>query len=116
MKVYSSESVRRTDEDHGTGANIQWLITEQEGAPNFSMRIINVQPGGSTPYHRHFWEHEVYVLQGEGVVRDDEGNERTVRVGDVVFIPSREKHEFSNRRDSELRFICVIPINKETQR
>ena len=115
MKVYSSDSVPPTDEDHGTGASIQWLITEKEGAPNFAMRIINVKAGGSTPYHRHFWEHEVYVIEGDGVVLDEDGKETHVGVGDVVFIPSREKHQFVNSHEATLRFICVIPINKENQ-
>lgn len=57
MKVYASDSVPPSSEEHGTGTNIQRLITEKEGAPNFSMRIINIEPGGATPYHRHSWEH-----------------------------------------------------------
>lgn len=58
----------------------------------------------------------MYVLEGEGIVRDEDGKETPVQVADAVFIPSREKHQFFNSGHGMLRFMCVIPINKETLR
>ena len=45
---------------------IRWLIAEREGAPNFYMRLIEIGAGGNTPDHAHEWEHEVFILEGEG--------------------------------------------------
>jgi quercetin dioxygenase-like cupin family protein len=38
------------------------------GAPNFVMRLFEIDPDGYSPFHTHAWEHEVFVLEGEGTV------------------------------------------------
>jgi len=45
------------------------LVGPHNGAPNFSMRRFTVGKGGCSPYHTHAWEHEVYILAGQGEVR-----------------------------------------------
>jgi quercetin dioxygenase-like cupin family protein len=42
------------------------VFTPDNGAPTYSMRVFEVQPGGNTALHRHDYEHEVFVLEGEG--------------------------------------------------
>jgi len=80
-----------------------------KGAPNFCMRVFDVEPGAFTPSHEHPWEHEVYVLSGRGVVVSKEG-ETQIAKDSVVFIPPNEHHCFINSGKEILRFICVIPI------
>jgi quercetin dioxygenase-like cupin family protein len=92
------------------GVSIRWLIREQDGAPNFSMRVIAVEPGGHTPLHDHPWEHEVFVLSGSGLVVQDHG-EQACAPGDVIFIEPGETHQFRNNSSSALEFICLIPIH-----
>lgn len=94
------------------GVSVRWLITEETGAPNFAMREFTVQPGGSTPRHTHPWEHEVYILAGEGAVFG-EGGEEQIAPGDVVFVPPDEEHQFRNIGAEELRFLCLIPHQKK---
>ncbi len=91
---------------------IRWLIAEEDGAPNFAMRELEVAPGGHTPYHTHHWEHEVYVLDGTGVVRDERG-ETPLGPGCVVFIPGNETHGFVNTGDEALRFLCLVPHRRQ---
>ena len=89
------------------GVRIKWLINEKDQAPNFLMRQFTVEAGGFTPYHQHDWEHEVYVLEGRGMVRYENREER-IEPGDAILIPSGEKHQF--RAGSEtLRFLCLVP-------
>ena len=90
------------------GVGLRWVIGKNEGAPNFAMRIIEVQPGCATPHHQHEWEHEVFVIEGQGLVRGSQGD-RPVEYGSVVFVPGNEPHQFVNKGDKVLRFICVIP-------
>ena len=85
------------------------VITAADGAPSFCMRIFELEPGSSTPYHNHKWEHEVFVLAGEGVVKGD-GGQTPIGAGSVVFIAPDEQHCFSNTGGETLRFICLIPI------
>ncbi len=87
---------------------VQWLITEKDGAKNFFMRLFTIEPGGYTPLHSHNWEHEVFILEGEGKVMSN-GKEMLFKSGDVIFIPPNEGHQFLNTGKNSLRFICLVP-------
>ena len=108
MKIVNFLDVEEQAEESAPGVNVRWAITDEDGAPNFAMRIFDVQPGTSTPYHTHSWEHEVFVLAGSGVVRSAD-EEHPLGEGDVVFVAPEERHQFVNRGDDALRFICLIP-------
>lgn len=86
------------------------VINASDGAPNFCMRVFDLEPGRSTPSHSHAWEHEVYVLAGKGVAVDSEGKEKEISRDSVVFVPPDEHHCFKNTSFETLRFICVIPL------
>ena len=85
------------------------VINADDGAPNFCMRAFDIEPGASTPSHKHPWEHEVFVLSGRGVVVSEQG-ETQIAKDSVVFVPPDEHHCFVNNGNEILRFICVIPI------
>jgi len=95
--------------EEAEGVTVRWLLTREEGAPHFAMRVFDLAPGHSTPCHSHWWEHEVFVLAGEGAVRDASGEETPLQPGSVVLVPGDERHCFRNTGDSPFRFICLIP-------
>ena len=80
-----------------------------DGAPNFAMRVIEIEPRSSTPYHSHAWEHEVFVISGQGAARTVEG-EKQLGEGDAIFVVSNEQHCFANTGDDLLRLVCVVPL------
>jgi quercetin dioxygenase-like cupin family protein len=90
------------------GVTIRWVIAKEDGAPHFAMRILDVQPGCASPYHHHWWEHEVYVLDGQGVVVYD-GGEAPIAAGSAILVGGDEMHQFRNTGEGVLRFICLIP-------
>ncbi|WP_447972593.1 cupin domain-containing protein [Nitrospira sp. Kam-Ns4a] len=90
------------------GVQVREMITGRDGAPNFALRVFDVEAGASTPFHDHPWEHEVFIVSGTGLVRS-EGGETPFRPGDSVFIPAGEKHCFAADASGPARFICVIP-------
>ncbi len=90
------------------GCTVRWLVGDAEGAPNFAMRHFEVAPGGFTPKHSHPYEHEVFVLQGHGVVLEG-SEEHTLRPGMVVFVQPDEIHQFRNTGSTPLKFLCLIP-------
>jgi quercetin dioxygenase-like cupin family protein len=90
------------------GAVMREVVTAEDGAPNFTMRVFEVSPGSQTPFHSHPWEHEVYVISGKGVVKGKQG-EIEIGAESVVFIPADEYHCFVPTGDEALRFVCVIP-------
>ena len=90
------------------GCTVRWLVGPSDGAPNFAMRQFTVAPGGYTPRHFHPYEHEVYVLEGEGVVFEGE-TQHAISAGDVVFVQPDEVHQFRNTSSSPLKFLCLVP-------
>jgi quercetin dioxygenase-like cupin family protein len=92
----------------GKGVIMRVVMGPAQGAPNFTMRVFEVQPGCATPLHSHWWEHEVFVLSGRGVANT--GREETpIAHGSTVFVPGGDRHQFRNTGEGVLRFICVVP-------
>lgn len=98
----------RVEAEGAVGVRIRWLIDDSRGAPNFALREFEIDPGGHTPYHSHPWEHEVFILAGQGVSVDTAGRHR-VGPGSVVYVAPGEEHNFVNDGDEILRFLCIIP-------
>ena len=90
------------------GCAVRWLVDETDGAPNFAMRQFEVAPGGYTPRHSHPYEHEVFVLDGQGEILEDE-TPRPLRPGTVVFVAPDEIHQFRNTGATPLKFLCFVP-------
>ncbi|MCX7995893.1 MAG: cupin domain-containing protein [candidate division WOR-3 bacterium] len=89
---------------------LQWLITKNDGARHYAMRLFTVEPGGEIPVHSHSnMEHEIFVVEGTAIFKDGVV-ETPVQKGDVLLILPNEKHGFTNNSDKPFRFICVIPI------
>jgi quercetin dioxygenase-like cupin family protein len=102
-------------EEGAQGVSIRWLIRDVDGAKNFFMRHFEIAPGGHTPRHSHPWEHEVFILEGNGVVLGAEG-EKEFSPGDVIFVPAGEEHQFRNPSlpgsetgEKPVAFLCLIP-------
>ena len=91
------------------GVNIRWLLTGQDDTPNFAMRIIELAPGIVFQPHNHPFEHEIYVLEGEGFVTDPDGDFGKMEAGKCLLVQPDEPHGYRNTGDVTLRFICVIP-------
>ncbi len=114
MKVVNYKDVEElpVDMEGVKDTYIRWLITDHDGALNFAMRLFRIKPGGHTPYHKHPYEHEVFVLSGKGRFVF-EGKEYEIEDGSVVFVDPDKKHQFVNVSETEeLKFICVIPLQK----
>ena len=90
-------------------AMIRWLISAKEGAPNFAMRVIEIKrKGEKIPLHHHGYEHEIFVIEGQGTVTVD-GETHDVRVGDVVYVPPGAQHQYVNTGGTPFKFLCGIP-------
>ncbi|MBX3414416.1 MAG: cupin domain-containing protein [Pirellulales bacterium] len=115
MKVQPSSQVesRAVEMEGSRGCTIRILVGPTDGAPNFAMREFEIQPGGYTPHHHHPYEHEVFVIAGEGVVL--EGNqEHSLKTGDVIFVKPDEVHQFRNTGTQPMKFLCLVPNSAAT--
>jgi len=109
MLAIDSDKVKaeKVQMDGARDTTIQILI-DHPPAPTFVMRKFRIKPGGYTPLHAHDYEHEVYVLEGLGEVRNEKQS-IPIKQGSVVFIPPNEVHQFRNVGDDDLVFLCLVP-------
>ena len=107
-KAVDAFEVKPEEVSGAKGTTIRWLISRDDGAPNFAMRMFEMQPGGEIPLHDHPWEHEIFILSGNGMVTigDDEVK---VRPNMVIYVPPNVPHSYKNEGEEPLRFLCVIP-------
>ena len=114
MKIEKSGNIRKSpvETEGAKDVAIRWLISQEDGAENFAMRMFEVQPGGHTPLHTHPQEHEVFVLEGQGTFVY-EGEEHPFESEFVIFVPGNKEHQFKNTGDGLLRMLCIIPLRVE---
>jgi len=91
------------------GAKIKVLLGDDIGVPNFILRVFEIGAGGHTPLHSHDWEHENFILEGEGEMRNSRGEKLPIKKGDTLYVPPFEEHQFFNNSEKPLKFICLIP-------
>ncbi|MFW6052757.1 MAG: cupin domain-containing protein [Desulfosalsimonas sp.] len=103
---YLDEPPEKITETGAHGAEIRWVLGEKDGVPNFYMRVISFEPGGASPHHSHPWEHETFILSGQGTLEVDE---KTVKLapGDVAYVPPNAVHCF--RATESMEMLCLIP-------
>jgi quercetin dioxygenase-like cupin family protein len=89
------------------GVKVKWLIHKDVGAYKFALRYFLIEKNGYTPLHKHPQEHEIFIIQGKGLLIG-ESQEIELKPKDAIFIPSNELHQFKNIGEEPLIFICVI--------
>jgi len=90
------------------GVTVRDIIKKEE-APHFVMRLFEVEPGSATAPHVHWWEHEVFVLSGCGMVVG-EHEKAAIQAGSVIYIPPEERHHFLNNGSDPLRYLLLNPL------
>lgn len=107
---YSNIEAEELNYEGAQGVTRRWLIDDQnDGAPVYALRMFEIEAHGHTPRHSHDWEHENYIIEGEGRLwLDDKWNE--IKAGDVAYIPPNASHQFENTGDTTLILLCGIPI------
>ncbi len=108
VKPKDQVKLKKVEDAGAVGARMAVLVGPEEGAPNFIMRRIELDPGGCTPFHTHSWEHVVYILEGSGKLRGEK-TDLELKPGCSVLVQPDEKHQFAADRETPLKFLCSIP-------
>ena len=106
MRIISYKEVEAKEAEGSRKLKIRWL--NNEGSRNFAVRHIEIEPNGYSPYHSHPWEHEIFVLEGNGSAVGDKVAE-SISVGDLISVPAGETHQIRNTGKSTLKILCMIP-------
>ncbi|MBW6514052.1 MAG: cupin domain-containing protein [Candidatus Syntrophosphaera sp.] len=110
MKIihFDQAKLEPVNAEGAAGTKIRWLVAQKDGAPNFALRMFEVEPQGHTPFHIHDWEHEVYVLEGTGVLQTERGD-LPFAAHDAIYVDPGLKHAFKNTGTGIMKFLCIIP-------
>ena len=111
MKVISLDKVEKKEVkmEGASGASRQVPLGAADGAPVYSYRVFTVEAGGHTPYHNHPYEHMNYVIEGEGALINEAGEETPMKAGDFALVMPDEKHQYRNKGDKPFKIICGVP-------
>jgi quercetin dioxygenase-like cupin family protein len=109
IKHYTEVEKEAANMEGAKETAIRWVLGPADEMPNFYLRVVEVEPGGNTPRHNHPYEHEVFVLDGEGELIDPAGKALALKPGAVAYVAPDELHQFRNAGNGVFRFICLIP-------
>ena len=105
MKIGSYKEIESKEVEGSSKLKIKWLNTD--GSDNFAVRHCEIGSGGFSPFHKHPWEHELFVLEGNGLAINDKKS-KPISAGDFISIPGNEIHQIKNTSNSSLRILCII--------
>lgn len=89
------------------GLTARRFISRADGSKNLELRYFELEPGASSNYEQHNYEHAVLVLRGRGAVILGE-DVSYVQVGDAIFIEPDEKHQFQASMEEPFGFLCTV--------
>ncbi len=110
MKINHYTEIEETQvhDAHVSGVSRRVLISVNDNAPNFTMRLFHVEPGGYTYHHSHDFEHEIFVIEGEGEVMTNEGS-TPFKGGYAILVEPNEVHQLKNTGKTRMSFVCLVP-------
>ena len=109
IKHVAEVALQAVTQEGAEGVKVRRLISDPDGAEHFALRQFELEPGGHTPLHTHDWEHEIYVLDGQGIIQY-EGQEYPLTSGNVLLVPANTQHQFRNTGQPPFRFLCIVPM------
>jgi quercetin dioxygenase-like cupin family protein len=112
MKIIAIDQVekKKVRMEGAAGAWKQLPLGTGDGVPVYSLRVFTVEPGGNTPYHSHPYEHMNFIIEGQGVLVNEAGEEKPLKKGDFALVNPNEKHQYRNNSTVEVfRMICGVP-------
>jgi mannose-6-phosphate isomerase-like protein (cupin superfamily) len=81
------------------------FVGESQGAP-FSAYVVEARPGKGPPLHKHPYVEVAFAIEGCATITVGD-EQREVKAGGIVVIPTETPHRFVNSGNTLLRQIDV---------
>jgi quercetin dioxygenase-like cupin family protein len=89
------------------------LVTGKNTNGHYCLIDMHIPPGGGPPPHRHDFEENFTILEGEIEVTF-RGKKTIVRAGETINIPANAPHQFHNTSEQPARLLCTCsPAGQE---
>jgi quercetin dioxygenase-like cupin family protein len=100
-------TVRRLDDVvPGTDAPAGVTVRVLKRVEDVELKVLDVEPDGSSPFHMHSHGHEGVVVAGAGALRLADRSE-LLSPGDVFSIDPNEPHAIECHGAQRLRLVCL---------
>jgi quercetin dioxygenase-like cupin family protein len=105
MKIFkTADYIRMKNPTPGVAYKPEILGVEQ-GAKNLGGIFGLIPPGSPGNYHYHRNRESIIIVISGEATEVVEGKEVSIKAGDVLYIPAREKHGIVNKSGKEFRYI-----------
>ncbi|HZQ09831.1 MAG TPA: cupin domain-containing protein [Anaerolineae bacterium] len=103
---------RRTVQGKFAGTRREIICDEATPTDNLVTGVVHViQRGGKVPLHHHPIEEFQFIVSGQAIARDAQGNEYPIQAGTAIYCrPGPEgAHEYENVGPEPLAILFVFP-------
>ena len=114
MKIlhFSDAQLKEIDEDTALHASQRIVLNNTSRDHLFTLRVLELAKGGSTPWYYYEWEHEIFIHSGNGeILYKDKWI--PVTEGYFIYVGKNEDHQIRNRGDEPLLIVSRIPVGDE---
>src|SRR5688572_10601596 len=87
-----------------SGISVKMMVDRTFGADHVTMFTVDYEVGGAAQAHDHPFEEAYYFLEGE-IEAELDGEQHTIRAGDIVFAAVGSVHGFYNVSEGRVRWI-----------
>jgi len=98
------EHLDHIERDHVEAPGV--TVRHLKSVEDVQLKVLDVEPRGSTPWHRNPQAHEGVVVADNGALRLEDRME-PLETGSVFFVRPNEQHAVQCRGEVPLRFVCM---------
>lgn len=89
------------------GVTVRRFVSRQDESNNMELRYFELEPGATSNFESHNYEHAVLVLRGRGSIRLGD-QVHPIQFGDAIFVESDQIHQFRAAEKEALGFMCAV--------
>ncbi len=81
---------------------------DKEGVGELTFSHAILPPQGRTDYHDHDRPELIYIVKGEGICIDNDGNKIPIKEDMAMWMPAGEKHQIINNSYEEIKLATIF--------
>jgi oxalate decarboxylase/phosphoglucose isomerase-like protein (cupin superfamily) len=105
MKIFKIEEYINMENPNPGEPYRPEILTTEHKANDLGGMFGLLPPGSQVPYHYHNNRESIIIVISGEATEIIEGEEIPIKAGDVIYIPTREKHMTLNRSDKDFRYL-----------
>lgn len=108
MKLFKGKEFRDFKNPSPGAVHRSDILDKEDGAKELGGMFALLEPGKHIPLHHHERRETIIVVITGEAMEMIEGDEFLIEAGDVLYIPSGERHAMVNRSDHAFRYMEFI--------